>query len=65
MNRATIGVTVVEMAGGRPALLIEIEPDLGIGSLVVDPLGDACVAHDSVSWERTVTQPRDLVSDES
>jgi hypothetical protein len=41
MMRVAISATVVEMDDGRLALLIETEPDLGLGPLVVGPLGDA------------------------
>ena len=37
----TIAVTAVEMDDGRPALLVDIDPDPGLGPLVVDPLGEA------------------------
>jgi hypothetical protein len=39
--RVTIAVTAVEMDDGRLALLVETEPDLGLGPLVVGPLGEA------------------------
>ena len=41
MTRARIAATIVEMHDGRPAFLVEIEPNLGLGPLVVDPLGEA------------------------
>ena len=39
--RASIAVTVVEMDDGRLALLVETEPDPGLGPRVIGPLGDA------------------------
>jgi hypothetical protein len=40
MGRATIAATVVEMADGRLALLVEMDPDPGPGPVVIDPVGD-------------------------
>ena len=37
----TFAATPVELDDGRLALLVEIEPDPGVGPLVVGPLGDA------------------------
>ena len=34
---ATLAATLVEMADGRPALLVEMGPELGLGPAVVDP----------------------------
>ena len=39
--RVTIAVTHVEMNDGRLALLVDLEPDPGLGPFVVGPLGDA------------------------
>jgi hypothetical protein len=36
MMQATIAATVVEMADGRLALVVEMEPDSGAGPIVVD-----------------------------
>jgi hypothetical protein len=40
MIQARIGATVVEMADGRLAMLVEMEPDSGWGPLVIDPADD-------------------------
>lgn len=47
MMHATIAATVVEMPDGRLALLVEMEPDAGLGPLVIDP-----VANDPASVDR-------------
>jgi hypothetical protein len=39
MMHATIAATVVEMPNGRLVLLVEMEPDAGLGPLVIDPVG--------------------------
>jgi hypothetical protein len=36
---ATLRAALVEMDDGRPVLLVELEPDVGVGPFVVDPLG--------------------------
>jgi hypothetical protein len=41
MMQATITATVVTMADGRLALLVEMEPDSSAGPIVVNPVGDA------------------------
>jgi hypothetical protein len=47
MIQATIAATVVAMADGRLALLLEMEPAPGLGPLVIDPVG-----HDPASVDR-------------
>ena len=39
--QVTFAATPVELDDGRLALLVEIEPDPGVGPLVVGPFGDA------------------------
>ena len=39
--QVTFAATPVELDDGRLALLVEIEPDPGLGPLVVGPFGDA------------------------
>jgi hypothetical protein len=46
MMRVMIAATVVEMADGGLALLVEMEPDPGLGPPVVDPLGDVSASAD-------------------
>jgi hypothetical protein len=41
VTQATIAATVVEMDDGRLALLVEMEPDPGLGPVVIDPVGGA------------------------
>lgn len=53
MSRATIAATVVEMADGRLALLVEMEPDPGLGPVVIDPAGDPAALADPDSPEET------------
>jgi hypothetical protein len=44
--RATVAATIVEMEDGRLAILVEMEPDPGLGPLVVDPVGEASALAD-------------------
>jgi len=38
MAHATFRVMIVNMDDGRPVMLLEFEPDAGIGPVVIDPL---------------------------
>jgi hypothetical protein len=49
--RATIAATLVEMADGRLAVMVEIEPDPGLGPVVVDPVGEAAALASSATVE--------------
>jgi hypothetical protein len=42
--QVTFAVTPVELDDGRLALLVEIEPDPGLGPLVIGPLGPSAIA---------------------
>ena len=39
--QVTFAATAVELDDGRLALLVEMEPDPGLGPLVLGPFGDA------------------------
>jgi hypothetical protein len=51
MAGVKISATAVEMDDGRPVLLVEFEPDRGIGPFVVDPLGSSSPPGDDDSRE--------------
>jgi hypothetical protein len=46
MMQAMIAATVVEMVDGRIVLLVEMEPGLGLGPSVIDPVGEASALAD-------------------
>ena len=51
MTRARIAATTVEMHDGRLALLVEIQPDVGLGPLVMDPFGEPTAPADDDLFE--------------
>jgi hypothetical protein len=51
MVEVRVSATVVDLDDGRPVVLVEFEPDRGLGPFVVDPLGESAQLGDDDSVE--------------